>query len=198
MFHIPIDSWETFLKACNELAQGSHNFKTMVIDTIDNAFRLCSQYICEKHNVEHESDLPYGKGYALVQNEFYRVIHKLSMLPYGLYMVSHAVEKEFETRTGKYVKTVPTIPDKIRKILLGMVDIILFCDIEVTKDNDGKPMVRRVMRTKPSKDYEAGDRTGRLPHLIDLDYGAFLVAYQGSKRSERANVESNNRKERGK
>jgi hypothetical protein len=39
------------------------------------------------------------------------------------------------------------------------------------------------MRTKPSQYYEAGDRTKRLPEVIELDYNAFLKAFnQGQKK----------------
>jgi hypothetical protein len=34
-----------------------------------------------------------------------------------------------------------------------------------------------VIRTKPSLYYEAGDRTGRLPETIDLDFRKFLDAF---------------------
>jgi hypothetical protein len=37
-----------------------------------------------------------------------------------------------------------------------------------------------VIRTKPSLYYEAGDRTGRLPETIDLDYRKFLEAFQAA------------------
>jgi hypothetical protein len=33
-----------------------------------------------------------------------------------------------------------------------------------------------VLRTKPAKHYEAGDRTGRLPETLPLDYAAFTAA----------------------
>jgi len=47
----------------------------------------------------------------------------------------------------------------------------------VTAGADGKPVGRRVIRTKPNVNYEAGDRTGRLPELIDLDFGKFVEAF---------------------
>jgi hypothetical protein len=130
--------------------------------------------------VEHESDLAYGKGYALITNEFYRVLNKLALLPYGLFLISHAQEREFETRTGKVMRVVPTLPDKARKVVLGMADMVLFCDLDLAPGADGKPFARRVMRTKPSSSYEAGDRTGRLPETIDLDYQKFLDAFAGA------------------
>ena len=177
VFQTPVGTWEELLAACAEIGKGDHAFKTIVLDTVDNAYRMCADYICAKFKVDHQSDLAYGKGYALVNNEFHRVLNKLALLPYGLFLVSHSVEREFETRTGKVMRIVPTLPDKARRIVLGMVDMILFCDLETSVGKDGQSVVRRVMRTKPSVQYEAGDRTGRLPEVIDLDYPKFLAAF---------------------
>ena len=102
------------------------------------------------------------------------MLTKLAFLPYGLFLVSHAKEIEVETRTGKYTRIVPTLPDKARKIVLGMVDMVLFCDLEVTRARTADKSIRRVIRTKPSLYYEAGDRTGRLPETLDLDFRKFL------------------------
>lgn len=176
VYQAPIQTWEDLLNACAEIGDGKHPFKTVVIDTIDNAYKFCTDYILRKFKVEHESDLTYGKGYAIVNNEFQRVLTKLAFLPYGLFLISHAKEIEVETRTGKYTRIVPTLPDKARKIVLGMVDMVLFCDLEVATE-DGAQSVRRVIRTKPSLYYEAGDRTGRLPETIDLDFRKFLDAF---------------------
>lgn len=177
VYQTPIQTWEDLLNACAEIGEGKHGFKTVVIDTIDNAYKFCTDYILRKFKVEHESDLAYGKGYAIVNNEFQRVLTKLAFLPYGLFLISHAKEIEVETRTGKYTRIVPTLPDKARKIVLGMVDMVLFCDLEVATGEDGAQSVRRVIRTKPSLYYEAGDRTGRLPETIDLDFRKFLDAF---------------------
>jgi len=177
VYQIPIRTWDELLEASAEIGQGRHQFKTIIIDTVDNAYKLCADHICTKFKVQHESDLGYGKGWSLVNGEFQRVLTKLAFLPYGLFLISHSQEKEIETRTGKYIKIVPTLPDKARKIVLGMVDMILFCDLEVSVDENGKQVVRRVMRTKPSLYYEAGDRTGRLPETIDLNFKAFLEAF---------------------
>jgi hypothetical protein len=164
VYQAPIQSWEDLLNACAEVGEGKHPFKTVIIDTIDNAYKFCTDYILRKFKVEHESDLAYGKGYAIVNNEFQRVLTKLAFLPCGLFLVSHAKEIEIETRTGKYTRIVPTLPDKARKIVLGMVDMVLFCDLDVTTGEDGAQNVQRVIRTKPSLYYEAGDRTGKLPN----------------------------------
>ena len=177
MYQLPILSWDDLLNACAEITEGKHPFRTVIIDTIDNAYKFCTDYIVKKAKVEHESDLGYGKGYALVNNEFQRVLSKLAFLPYGLFLISHAKEIEVDTRTGKYTRIVPTLPDKARKIVLGMVDQVLFCDLEVTKAEGGAESTNRVIRTKPGLYYEAGDRTGRLPETIELDFRNFLESF---------------------
>ena len=180
VYQVPVSTWDELLAACKEISEGKHPFKTVILDTVDNAYRMCAEHVCAKRKIEHESDLGYGKGYALINNEFYRVLNKLALLPYGLFLISHSIDKEFETRTGKHTRTVPTLPDKARKIVVGMVDVIAFCDLEAKPGQEGKPTFRRVMRTKPSPNYEAGDRTGRLPEVIDLDYQAFVAAFGGA------------------
>ena len=92
--------------------EGRHPFKTIIVDTVDNAYRMCADHVCAKFKIEHESDLGYGKSWALINNEFHRVHTKLAFLPYGLFLVSHSVEREIETRTGKYTRIVRTLPDK--------------------------------------------------------------------------------------
>jgi len=177
VFKIDIKNWEDLLNACKEIEAGEHEFKTIVIDTIDNAYQMCRDYFCKKNNVEHESDIAWGKCYALINAEFQRVINKLAFLPYGLILVSHSMDKEVESRTGKYTKTIPTIPEKARQILIGLVDLILFCDIELKTDENKNQIQYRIMRTKPNVGYDAGDRTGIFPDTMPLSYPEFKKVF---------------------
>ncbi|MGH7143369.1 MAG: ATP-binding protein, partial [Planctomycetota bacterium] len=69
------------------------------------------------------------------------------------------------------------LPERARSVVLGMVDMVLYCDATAAKDKDGNFITQRVLRTKPHPSYEAGDRTGRLPDTIPLDFGAFRKAF---------------------
>ena len=183
VFKIPTYTWPDFLEACKLVAAGDHPFKTIVIDTADNAFKFCSEHICAKHNVEYEGDLPHGKGWAFVKNEWHRVLTRLASLPYGLVLISHATAKIIETRTGEHTKIQPSLPDRARNVVLGLVDMILYCDTVSRKDADGKLLTERVIRTKPHPTYEAGDRTGRLPEVLPLNFEAFQRAFLGESQS---------------
>jgi hypothetical protein len=190
VFKVPTYSWEAFLEACKLVAKGDHNFKTIVIDTVDNAFKMCSDYVCAKHGIEYEGDMGHGKGWALVKNEWHRVLTRLASLPYGLILISHAVDKTIETRTGEYTKTQPSLPDRARNVVLGLVDIILYGDSIAKKDAAGNVTIERVVRTKPHPTYEAGDRTGRLPELLPLDYEQFVKAFNSPARSSETGTSS--------
>ncbi len=134
VYQAPITSWNDLLVICKEIADGKHNFRSIVLDTIDNSYRFCCTYVCEQNGIKHESDMPYGKAYALINNEFQRVLTKLSLLPQGLILISHAKTREIDGRTGKFSRHEPSLPEKIKRIVLGMCDLILFFDTEDLTD----------------------------------------------------------------
>lgn len=176
---LQVRNWDEFLAARAEIEKRDHSYKFIIIDTINNLFDFCAEHICARNKIQHETDLAYGKGHALVRNEFVRALTKLSMLGLGLVLVAHSTEREYETRTGKRIRVVPMLPEKIRQFVVGMVDIIAFCSLEKdTEASGGKSVYERTMRTKPSPDFDAGDRTGRLPARLPLDFQQFSAAWQ--------------------
>jgi hypothetical protein len=172
VFKTSISSWVELCEAVKEITAafrvGNYPHKTIALDTVDVAFVLCQAHVLGKHRVQHESDLEFGKGWGLVENEFRRLITDLCGIGPGVIMISHAEQKEVKDIHGaKSLKIVPTLPKNAREVALPLSDIILFADI-----HGGK----RVLRTKPSRDHEAGDRSNRLPDPLDLSYPAFLAA----------------------
>ena len=173
-YQVPVATWEDFLQACKAIAKENHDFKTIVIDTVDNLYKACSEHVKKKNNIQHESDLDWGKGWQLVADEFTRAITKLSLLPYGLVMISHSEYIEIKTRTATITKAVPTLQKRARETVLKMSDIILYAESIVTDKGE-----TRIMRTKPSENCEAGDRTTRLPAVLPLEYEALYKAFYG-------------------
>ena len=183
VYQVPVSDWESFLRVAAEIAKGDHEYKTIVIDTVDNLLKFCSDHICKKISIAHESDAPYGKAWSLVKNEFLRALNKLSLLPYGLVMISHSQVREIKSRTGTINKTVPTLTGGGREVVLNMADIIIYAEIVERQKKDGEGTEElRILRTKPSENYEAGDRTGRLPEILLLDYKEFKKAFEGGKK----------------
>ncbi len=151
------------MEACKEISADKHSFKTIIIDTIDALIPLLQRYIEEVNEVDYIGDIPHGKGWFLATTELSRVLNKLSMMPYGLVLVSHAKQEEIETKTKKYNRFTIDIGGKNRNVILNLMDIILFMDSEM---KDGTEI--GVIRTKPSLFWEAGDKSKNLPESIEF------------------------------
>ncbi len=159
----PIGSWEELREAGGELAAGDHPFKTVILDTTDEAFRMCQEFVIKKHKITHPSDLDFGKGWALLSDEFRLRIGKLASLGLGVIFISHAKDEEVKQRVGSITRAVPTLTGQAGKFLTGFVDVILYA---VTEDTPDGP--RRVVRTAPSEYWVAGGRV-MLPDPLPLD-----------------------------
>jgi hypothetical protein len=169
VYKVNVNSWGKFLEACSELAKGQHDFETIAIDTVDSLITYCSDHVCKENNINHPSELAHGKGWSMITLELNRALIKLASLPYGMILVSHCEVNEIETKTKKYNRWSISIGGKNKNIILNLADIILFVDSEV--DKDGNEV--RLMRTKPSINYDAGDRSNLLPETLGLDYNEF-------------------------
>ena len=95
-------------------------------------------------------------------------------MPQGLILISHSKVQEIKHKTGKYDKTVPTTGGS--KVVLGLMDLVLMVEVESVKSEEGIRH-RRIIHTKPQANFDAGDRTGRLPALLPLDYDEFTKAF---------------------
>jgi hypothetical protein len=173
-----ITNWETLLTATKEVVE-SKRFKTIVLDTIDLAFELCRDWVCQKHGEEYYTDgkLGYGKGTSLVNNEMRRYLTRLNSLNLGVVLLAHSVMETVDTRTGEIQRAVPNLPEKVRRPILGAMDFIFYGDFELDEKGERR-IPRRVLRTKPNPAYEAGDRTGRLPNTLPMDWGALKEAFE--------------------
>lgn len=201
-YEVQIDSWIKFKRACKEIHQTKPDFKVICIDTVDNLWKFCIDYVCNKKGMEHPSDQDYGKGWDFVKDEFRRVVVKLSMEGYGLWFISHAKEESIQTRHRKLTKIQPTIPGSARSVILPMADIIAYLGVrEIEKG--GEISERRVAYFSPTETTEAGDKTGKLPARIRMGnspqefYQKFMSYFKptggktdGKRRSNRAPTSS--------
>lgn len=185
VFSTQVNTWNEFRKVCAELAQGKHDFRMVVIDTVDELQRMCTEYILASLNSKlktpmkghiHSSDFDFGKAYDAVTEEFRLRIAKLCSLGFGVVFISHAKEGKKKSRTGEELTIyAPDIGAKgSRQWLLGHVDYILFA----TADGED-----RVIRTQPTETYEAGGRLPNgapLPDPLPLEGPAFRKAIEAA------------------
>ncbi len=149
-----VKTWDEFLGICREISNsvknGEFRFKSIVIDTVDNLIKMCQVHVCEKNNAKHITDVPWGKGWDLVADEFFRAINKLVGLGKGVVFIGHSEIQEVEEGIIKISKTVPCLHKKL-KPLLNMVDTV--ANIGFDRQNPKQRMVF----LKPTENLEAGN-----------------------------------------
>lgn len=184
-----ITDWPKMMQAVAEAVQ-SPDTKLIVIDVVDHAYTMVDKYICDCNGEVYRGDgkLGYGKGSSIIENEFRNKMKSLIALASGkgVMFISHS--KTIDNGNG-VLKTIPTLAEKAMALLTGEVDIILYATTEKLSIN-GQPTERRVLRTKPSTLYLAGDRTPLgLPATIPLDYAEFArLCAEGAARVGTANA----------
>lgn len=194
-----IDDWKKTLEATDELTKSSTHkkkYKYVVVDFVDQAFVNCSRSVCTKLKVDHASEAGYGKGVDMIDFEFKKWINQLMSSSYGIIFISHVTTKEVIKPSGSCIKTMCTLPDRARKIILPLVSVIGYIDFESQKVFDEVGKVRykqkRVISFEPTEWLEAGDRDGYLPNKLILPdspkecYAMFKDYYEGRRKKKRS------------
>lgn len=176
----PIDSWSDFRKLLTQLKNPAvqEKFWTVVIDTADIAYALCEKYICSRESTvdvayETIADLPYGKGYALAQQEFDEILRRILQLGYGLVIISHEQDKTLKNEKGEeYQYISPSLNSRARLVCERTCDIIGYA--RVITDENGKNVTKLFMRETPR--FAAGSRFKYTPDVIDFNYESLVEA----------------------
>lgn len=178
----PINSWSEFKKVLRQLKdpRGHDKYETIIIDTADIAYSYCEKYICSNakradggFGVDAIGDIPYGKGYGLVENEFDECLRSIVQMDYGLVIISHAIDKTFTDENGQeFNKIVPTLDKRATKVVSRMTDIIGYS--RGILDDEGKTTTKLFMRGTPR--YMAGSRFKYTPDYIDFNYQSLTKA----------------------
>lgn len=180
-YHQSCGSWKDFREIIAELGgkQGD-KYKALAVDTVDELYSQCAQYVGKKHGFDHASDEEWGKGWQLIRDEFRTGLNKLLALGKGVVLISHEQTRDVKTRVLTLSKTMPTLPGSARKVVLPLCSVIIHAGFKwVTNKETGEKKEKRVATMQPSETLEAKDRTGRLPETMPLDAERFIKAYRG-------------------
>ena len=166
---LPINSWSDFKRVLRQLKepQAQEMYETIIIDTADIAYDLCTRYICVNNDADSVSDIPYGKGYGMIEKEFDEALRSIVQLNFGLVIISHDTDKVFTDESKQqYNKIVPTLDKRANNICARLCDIIGYS--RSVEDESGALVTKLFMRGTPR--YEAGSRFKYTPDVIDFTY----------------------------
>ena len=141
VYQLGMDSWVTFKNTIAALRAAPKRFQTIVIDTIDVAYKFCEEYVCKKLGIDHPSDEEWAKGWTMVRDELTRSLAKLAATGRGLIFLSHEADRSIKRRKGtEETRIVPSMANGARRVIEPMVDIWAY----YFHDPDGHRKIRIV------------------------------------------------------
>lgn len=175
----PIKTWSDWKKVVKQLIRNDElkeKFTSIAIDTADEAWSLCTKWICEQNGIDDLGDLPWGRAYDLAKKEFQSGFRDLSYAGYGLIFTSHAVEKKLKNDSGnEYEYIQPALQARPFDIINKMVDIITYIR-EINVGTEDEPEMKRVMffRDDSGNRFRAKSRFKYIAHHCDLNYNSLV------------------------
>ena len=120
-------AWEVFKEAIGELEKKQNDFKTIVMDLIEDTYEQCRLYMYDKLGITHESDDSF-RAWDKVRTEFLSTIKRLMNLDYeNIILISHEdTSKDITKKSGDKITSIkPNLQDKAALKISGMVDMVV-------------------------------------------------------------------------
>ncbi len=166
-------AWEIFKDVIAELEKKENDFKTIIVDLLEDTYEHCRLYMYDKLNITHESDDSFS-AWDKVRTEFLSTLKRLVNMNYeNIILISHEDRsKDITRKSGDKITAIkPNLQDKVATKVAGMVDIVA----RVVADGD-----ERILSFKTNEVIFGGGRLSVTDKVIPLDYDEFLKVYEES------------------
>lgn len=194
-------SYEEIVAALNELLNEQHEFKTVVIDTLDSLEALIWAH-CLKVDTKPGSklnsieDYGYGRGYVRALDFWRELVHyteRLSLVRHiSTIFLGHAQIKPYKNPAGDdYDRFTLRIHDRAAGLIKGQCDVVGFCAFEeggsrqTERDRaKGWSTGRRLLHLERTAAYDAKTRLPLEPEIemaIENSWAPFAAAMNSAK-----------------
>lgn len=176
-------SWQMLLDEIQNVVSNPTICKTLVIDTLDWAEKLCYAHVCAVKNWDSIETPGYGAGYRYAYEEMGNLLNLLSDVVkkgVNVLLIAHAAMRKFEQpdEMGSYDRWEMKLQTSTKCNTASMVreyaDMVLFANYEtiVVKNENKKGKAqggKRVMYTTHHPCWDAKNRFD-LPEKLPFDY----------------------------
>ena len=166
---VDVNKWSEFRQVLRQLEkpEAREMYDTITIDTTTIAYEMCEQFVCSQNGVQSIRDIPWGQGWTLAKKEFESCLRKITMLGYGLVLISHIETRKEKTADDSEIEILaPSMPKRCYEVVNQIVDIIGY--IATEWDEDGNS--HRWLYTRQTPTVMAGSRFPYLAPKIKLGY----------------------------
>jgi hypothetical protein len=180
------------LESVRTLENEKHDFKTLVIDSIDWVALRINDAVCTREKWSQEDFEKYGRGCKVWINEWRQLLAACDSLRLKrgmeILLISHTRVGTFKNPSGedfmRYVLAVPGA--EAPALVIGWADTVMFAAHEEFTSGDpkrgkvkGVSSGKRLLHTERTAAWDAKNRDG-LPPVIPLSYAEFDAARSGA------------------
>lgn len=187
-------TWDDVKKYVESLRLEKHNYRTLVLDTVDWTEHLCHKFLLERDKKTSIEDYGYGRGYVLSFEEWKTLLSPLDSLRkeknMHIVFLAHSAIKVFNNPSGENfdrweLKTDRRVSSLIKEwsdcLLFGTYDISVDVKTGASKGKayDGE---KRIINCNHSAAWDAKNRYGIDKPLTNEDLAAqFWTIIGGTK-----------------
>ena len=155
---IEIHDYETLDRAITALENGDEHYDMVCFDVIDHFTALIETQITKEMGIDSLSDGQWGAGWNEYKKRIHQVIQRILRVGAGVAFISHEKIVSVKTRTREEERYQPTLQRSAAGVIIPLTDIMGYCTFQVVKTKT-KTSQRRVLRTQPTANIDAKDRT---------------------------------------
>lgn len=180
---ISINSWNELEAAITELRAGNHDFRTVIIDSMDWAEKLAVEDMLSRDKKTSLEDYGYGKGYTMAAERTARFLASLDRLidaGIGVCLIAHAKVTRFEPPDGMaaYDRYELKMTRQTSPLVKEWADALLFANFKtrVVEAQSGRAKglggKERIILTQRAAAYDAKCRIPGITEEIPMTWEA--------------------------
>lgn len=173
--------------AISELRSQAHDYRTLVLDTLDFAEPLIWRFCCQRDSKKDIEDYGYGKGYVAALDVWRTILAQLEALQattaMNVILVAHSWIKSFKNpEGGDFDRYQLKLHDRAAGLLKEWAETVLFANYETFAEKDqktkrvkGVSTGSRLIYTQRTAAYDAKNRMN-LPESMPLSWQDYADA----------------------
>ncbi len=181
---IDIRDWHSFIETLQDIATSEHEYKTVVVDSIDHLESKIHKLVAHDHGKNSIEDIGYAKGYIFALDYWHKMLDQIIRIRekgINVILIGHSIVKKTNDPVvgDDYDRFELKLHAKARDLITESMDALLFAKNRVltSKDSSTKKVTamsdgKRLLFTEWNAGYEAKNRYG-LPSEIPLSWAEF-------------------------
>lgn len=140
----------------------SDNFNFVIVDTVDMAVKMSSDFFCEQGRVEYPSDLgDYGKGWdKAINSPLRKFLLRIMKTGRGVGLITHSKVEVQKFTTGEKARKEMSLGKGPRSLVESQADIIMHGELGLKRQ--GNRLRDRILVCEGDMDTLAGNRSGTM------------------------------------